>query len=364
VSGQNCDCEKELNWVISTFKENDAGFQYIVDKKGINDYNRFTENILTKSQQENDIKNCQKIIEEWLNYFRKGHQFVMTFGKNDWELFPFYMPSGYKPVRLVEEKKVEEKKVEKQDSEKKEEPKDPYIKSLSNKTLYLYIPSFAASYKTKIDSVLHANEVLLKETPNLIIDIRNSRGGSDDSWSRIIPYLYTNPIRSVGMEIKATELNKEGYNSLVKMFEANNNKEMVEYCQKIITQMDEHMGNFFVPEGEKAVSIDSSYIKLPYPQKVGIICDKFNGSSDEEFLLAAKQSSKVKVFGKTTLGTLDISNINLAFSPSGIFWIGYGMSKSYRIPDFCIDDIGLQPDYFIDRSVTDWIKFTQDILEQ
>ena len=56
--------------------------------------------------------------------------------------------------------------------------------------------------------------------------------------------------------------------------------------------------------------------------------------------------------------------MNFTFSPSGVFWMGYCMSKSFRIPDFCIDDIGLQPDYFIDRTITDWVKFTQDVLEE
>lgn len=293
---QKCDCEKELHWVINTIEENDAGFQYIVDKKGKTDYDRFKENMLIKSRQTEDIKSCEKILTEWMRYFRNGHLFVSTFGTDDWELFPYYMLSGYKPIRLIKEEKSETK-----NKEEEQKPKNPYIKPLNDQTLYFYIPSFAVSYKILIGSILDADDVLLKQTPNLIIDIRDSRGGSDDSYSKIIPYLYTNPIRHIGMEIKATELNKEGYKSFVKMFEANNNKEMTDILQQIAHQMDTNLGSFFVPEGEELITIDSSYTKLPYPQKVGIICDKNNGSTDEQFLLAAKRSSKVKLFGRTTL---------------------------------------------------------------
>lgn len=148
------------------------------------------------------------------------------------------------------------------------------------------------------------------------------------------------------------------------MFEANNAKEQIPIIQKIIEQIDNNMGNFFIPEESKTIAIDSSYVKLPYPKKVGILCGRYNSSADEEFLLIAKQSSKVKLFGETTYGSLDISNMNFAFSPSGIFVLGYGMTKSCRIPDFCIDGIGLQPDYYIDSTITDWIKFTQDVLEE
>lgn len=363
IVGQNCDCEKELNWVITTFKDNDAGFQYVIDKKGENDYNRFTEKIIEKSRQNNEIRSCNKVIDEWLKYFRKGHLFVAPVDDYKWETLSFFMPDGYKPIKLTEEPQKEIHDTL-QVKEVNKEIRYPYIKLLNDKTLYFYIPSFEIEYTSKIDSVLSANDLAIRQTPNLIIDIRNSRGGSDASFNKIIPYIYTNPIRTIGEQLRATPLNKEGYQNYIKMLEANNAKEQIPLVQKIIEQIDLNKGSFFTPEGSDEIAIDSSYTKLPYPQKVGILCDRYNGSADEEFLLMAKQSSKVKLFGKTTYGSLDISNMNFAFSPSGVFVLGYGMTKSYRIPDFCIDGIGLQPDYYIDTTITDWVKFTQDVLEQ
>jgi hypothetical protein len=65
------------------------------------------------------------------------------------------------------------------------------------------------------------------------------------------------------------------------------------------------------------------------------------------------------------MGVLDISNMNFVTSPDGFFQLGYCMSKSYRLPHFSIDGIGIQPDYFIDDEIGDfnWVKHVQDKLE-
>lgn len=34
VNGETCTCESHFKWVKETFEENDAGYQYIIDKKG------------------------------------------------------------------------------------------------------------------------------------------------------------------------------------------------------------------------------------------------------------------------------------------------------------------------------------------
>ena len=64
------------------------------------------------------------------------------------------------------------------------------------------------------------------------------------------------------------------------------------------------------------------------------------------------------------MGVLDISNMYFIDSPCKEFKLGYSLSKSLRIPDMAIDEKGLQPDYYIDKSITDykWIDFVSGIL--
>ncbi|WP_228435711.1 S41 family peptidase [Chryseobacterium pennipullorum] len=64
----------------------------------------------------------------------------------------------------------------------------PYTEKLNETTLYFRIPSFQASQKPKIDSVIAANKGKILATENLIIDIRNGTGGSDASYSEILPF--------------------------------------------------------------------------------------------------------------------------------------------------------------------------------
>ena len=53
---QTCDCYSNLKWLIETFEKNDAGFQYIINKKGKGYYSYFTKEKLKKS------KNIENIV--------------------------------------------------------------------------------------------------------------------------------------------------------------------------------------------------------------------------------------------------------------------------------------------------------------
>ncbi|KPM30712.1 peptidase s41 [Croceitalea dokdonensis DOKDO 023] len=87
------------------------------------------------------------------------------------------------------------------------EATEPYFRQLDTSTVYLRIPSFNPSEKRKIDSLLKAHNLDILNAPNFLIDIRNNGGGGDASYEELVPYLYTNPIRKIGVEYLATEAN-------------------------------------------------------------------------------------------------------------------------------------------------------------
>lgn len=243
------------------------------------------------------------------------------------------------------------------------ESNSPYMERLNETTLYLRIPSFLETQKQAIDSVIEANRELILSTENLIIDIRNGTGGSDNSYEELIPLLYTNPIREVGTEYLSTSLNNQRMLDFINNPEYGFNEEDKMWAKTGFEKLSNHLGEF--------VNLDTSNVSIirydtvyPYPKNVGIIINQQNGSTDEQFLLAAKQSRKVKLFGTTTFGVLDVSNMYFVLSPCGEFELGYSLSRSMRIPEFCIDGKGIQPDYYLDKGIPEyqWTQYVNSIL--
>ncbi len=241
----------------------------------------------------------------------------------------------------------------------------PYLEEMDAQTLLLRIPDFSGSEKKDIDSVILRNKEKILATENLIIDLRNNGGGSDYSFFEILPFLYTNPIRTIGMEFLSTPLNNQRMLDFINNPDYDMSEEDKQSTQKAYDKLSQHIGEF--------INLDSTTFEIKtydtvyaYPKKVGIIINEGNASTTEQFLLAAKQSKKVKLFGTTTIGMLDISNMYSVKSPCEEFQLHYCLSKSYRIPDMAIDGKGLQPDYYIDDSIPKygWIDFVKGVLEE
>ena len=144
-------------------------------------------------------------------------------------------------------------------------------------------------------------------------------------------------------------------------FDETTRKELKSYYETLNASVGQYVNIF----GNK-VDITTQGSITNYPKNIAIIINEKNGSTTEQFLLTAKQSNKVKLFGVTTYGALDISNVNDINSPFGDIKLFYGMSKSFRIPAFAIDDIGLQPDFFIDDTIEkyDWVNYVNQVLNE
>lgn len=247
--------------------------------------------------------------------------------------------------------------------------KTPFIKQLDSNTLYFRIPSFDPGQKKAIDSVLDANDEMLSKTPTLIIDIRGNGGGSDFSFSHIIPYLNTNPISTFGVEYLSTSLNNNRMLDYINKPEYKSffSDKQREWAKASYDTLQQHLGEFvYLKEPIKGTEAENSAAPKAYPKQVGIIIDGEVGSSAEQFVLAARQSKKVKLFGTPTFGAADISNMYAAKDPCNEYELGYALSRSKRIPQYIIDDRGLQPDYFISNEIPayKWLAYVKQILEQ
>jgi len=462
ATGQTCTCESNFEWVKKTFEENDAGFQYIINKKGLAAYNIHNQLMSEKIKLVETSQECTKLLYEWLTFFRSGHigierltsetttpqnvaqtaqktekwggkisqfeKYINTKQSADyegvWKIGNYKIgiqKEGVNYIGFIIESDVEgwkepglvKLRIE-QDGDKLKStyfmrdhspnecgepeliganylqigqwtlnrlsptfPSDlfmdnyfkaigaekPYMEELSSTTLYLRIPSFNWSEKLDIDGVIADNKDKILRTENLIIDLRNNGGGSDQSFGELLPFIYTNPVRTISVEFLSTVQNNKVF--LEYSTNPDFDEEMRQWAKDVYDKLQEKLGEF-VFTFNVPISIDQQDTVYKYPKNVGIIINEGNASTTEQFLLAAKQSKKVKLFGTTTSGALDISNMASIESPCKEFRLWYCLSRSMRIPGMTIDDIGLQPDFYLDKTIPQykWVEFVNEILNQ
>ncbi|RMH63122.1 MAG: hypothetical protein D6677_07870 [Calditrichaeota bacterium] len=365
TQAQECDCNEIFEWTKKTFEENDAGFSYIIHKKGQQAYSIHNKMIRDSVQNITDPIRCQNTIRKWLSFFRSAHVEFHYMGKES----------------IMEKKKRQRPKNTAKDTLSSAQPTSrharflhetrPFIEPINRQTLYLRIPSFHPNAKKTIDSLIISNMSRITQVENLIIDIRNGTGGSDESYQKIMPLLYTNPIRMPNVEFLSTRLNNQRMyelatnSGIAQMFGLNLSPEERQEFRRYYDILSQHLGEFVNLDSED-VSITMFDTVYAFPQKVGILINEKNVSTDEQFLLEARQSKKVKLFGRTTRGGLDVSNLYLTYSPDKDFMLVYALSRSLRIPEFVVDDIGIKPDYYLDHAIPEslWINYVTKILNE
>ncbi|MCB9298540.1 MAG: hypothetical protein H6559_36320 [Lewinellaceae bacterium] len=73
ASGQTCTCADNLEWVIETFTENDAGAQAAIESKGEQAFQEHNEKFREKVKEIDGLRTCTPVLYEWLLFFRSGH---------------------------------------------------------------------------------------------------------------------------------------------------------------------------------------------------------------------------------------------------------------------------------------------------
>lgn len=437
--GQNCDCENSFTWMKEIFEANDAGFQYVINKKGISEYEKHNAEFLEKIKSAKDNYECVEHLNNWLYFFRKGHieiallkdditensqedvqtfpdwetvdvdtialkkyldakkeidlegiwqnesytigvknidnqfiGFVIDSQNKEWETgqikFRIYPDSAIYYMRDHSAKRVKRARLissnwlffdnqfdfyrvyPKQEDKffKSIRDKQPYLERLNKQTVYLRIPAFHYEADA-IDSVILTNKKKIHSTKNLIIDLRYNGGGSDNAWGLLLPIIYTNPIRQKSCSFLSSEIN----NQVLRKYQGD----------AFYEKLNDNLGKFVLLFGEKYFINRADRI-YKNPKNIAVIVNEYCASSTEQFLLACKQSKKVKIFGKVTMGALDFANLNTVLSPCENFKLYYAMSKDVDIENYPIDDIGIQPDYFLDDAIPEhqWIEYVNAIL--
>jgi hypothetical protein len=229
-----------------------------------------------------------------------------------------------------------------------------FFKPLNDSTAYLRIKSFNGTYAREIDSVIKGNTKSIQSMPKLIIDLRGNGGGSDHCMSLLKPLLYTNPIKTIGVDLLTTPDNTAAWDRIIDQYRNKLPKDYLDRTQQKIHQFD---GNERAIVNFESDHIDSLPEVWTNPTKIAIVIDGGCGSSTEEFLLLARQSKKVKMAGEHSQGVLDYSNVvpkNFSCPP---FTLHYPTTRSRRInAGLGIDNKGIQPNIPLNLSKDNWLE--------
>jgi hypothetical protein len=237
-----------------------------------------------------------------------------------------------------------------------------FLKRLSPKTLWLRIPSFDDSQYKPLKDLVAAHKKELESTSNLLIDLRNNGGGSDYVYAVLSPLLYTRPVISIGIQLRASADNIALRHAVAEQIK----QEIPDAAAQIEAQnklMQQHIGEYIAPD-PIPFGFDREDKILPYPRRVAVLIDGA-ASSAEQFLLNARQSHKVTLFGKrNSAGVLDFANVVSMPTPSGRYQLHWGTSRSLRVPDDPVDPDGIAPDIRIPAKVADPVLYAKDWLDR
>lgn len=232
-----------------------------------------------------------------------------------------------------------------------------FFKQIDEETGYLRIGSFDTDFIGQIDSVVKVNKAKLESLPYLVIDIRGNGGGADIAYRPLKRLLYTDPVKSIGVDLLATTYNIDItiqlINSIAGIPEAEK-KEYNEILERARTS-GQRMFDFAHDTTEIAEAI-------PFPKKIAVVMNGRVASTAEQFLLEAKQSKKVTLFGTHSLGVLDYANVREKNFPIG-FEVYYPTTRSRRINiGEGIDNVGIMPDIPVVFAEEGWLqKIVQEI---
>lgn len=167
-----------------------------------------------------------------------------------------------------------------------------------------------------IDRLVEQHQEELKVTKNLIIDVRKNLGGSTLSYKKLEPYLFpdgTNPIdfSFYEMTMNCTERNAALIiQSIEEDLKKIDNEEFREGLKKWKEETwEKHRGEGFVKFDEEGSQDDYEIKGLDLPKQIVVLTDNYCGSAGDVFVYLCKQSPKVTVIGRPTMGVNDYSNL-------------------------------------------------------
>jgi hypothetical protein len=233
------------------------------------------------------------------------------------------------------------------------------FKIIDSSTSYIKIPVNSAKNARIIDSLTALFDSVIKKSKNLIIDIRNNRGGGLRTYRALLPYIYTSDIVRDDSYRYYSNTYAESYIQLRNRKISMNDTSNIYRIDNFIQKINENNGKFIY---EAPDTIRYGNI-MPYPKNVAVLVNYGCVSASEIMILDFIQSKKVKVFGEQTQGVAD--NLDAYFIETP-YNNSLTIPSVIRVPGnkkYLLDGVGFTPDVILTEIVKDWIEFVKKYYE-
>lgn len=324
----NCHCEVAIEKLITAIESNYLGFKEKATSN-VEIYNNHKTVVLQRSKNRNN-QDCIKILTDYTSFFKDEHIYI--------------------------EQKTENKlQTNEIDTQKKDKP-EIEARMLASNIFYVKISSFKYENIDPVKKLIANNKKQIEKSKALIIDVRNNFGGTDDVYQPLLPYILTNPLRIMNVEFLSTPTLINGLREYALQNIAKNTLKNIQQIEDDLKEYKENLGKFILYDGKK-VTIDSIQLQLKSPKQIVILSNKNVASAGENFLFSSRQSKKVKILGTPSMGVLDYGSIREFKLECDQYTLYLPTYRSARLPHYPIDNIGIQPDVYLDETVNDWLEF-------
>ena len=322
----------DVEVAIATTRTNYAGYPDKVERFGKATIEQAAQRALRRAATVKSQEEGLDIITKYLQVFQDGHLSVL-FKDDKGELHSYH---GKKSDAQLKKSSA--------NPTTPTPPLNPSVAVISPDAFLVRVPSFDWNFKSKLDALIQTNDSLIQSRDILIIDLRGNGGGSDPTYELLSPYLYSRPVVNIGTSILATKEVADSWEALLAEVPAQM-KEAHDSIQAVVRRIR------LAPPGSYILGAEDSTNTFPTvlakPSRIGIIIDGECASTTEQFLLEARQSSKVVLFGETTAGILDYANVRTFNLASGKVFLGMPTTRSRRLPKDPVDNVGISPNVVI-----------------
>lgn len=330
-----CNCQMALERLITKIEVDYPGFKQKTDEK-FDLYNNHKALVIAKSDTTANI-NCIKVLNDYVSFFKDEHIYIQTSIKNKNE------------NENLGESKPKEKEVD--------------GKLLASNVFYIKIQSFKYDNITPVQELIKLNQKKIEKSKALIIDIRDNFGGTDDVYQPLLPYILTNPLRIMNVEFLSTNTLINGLRDYAMQNVHKDSLKAISQIEDGLKEYKDNLGKFILYDGKK-VTIDTIALKSEAPKQIIILANKNVASAGENFLFSARQSKKVKILGTPSMGVLDYGSIREFKFGCENYTLYLPTYRSARLPQYPIDNIGIQPDVYLDDTVGDWLNFALNYINE